>query len=338
MAFPLVPTNGQSYADSSTGRKWSYSSTYDGWVPNETNYLDELDDVTTLSNITKDPLTTILNSQSGANPVSVDITSTTYAAPRQSFYLQDYVEVQDITVALDYAAAGTSGLLRMDIYKGENLTTNINSTNLSSVQASLDGPVLASWYIEAVTAQGAAVFTFPEGNILAPGTAYTFIITSINLDGQMFLTTLDSTVDGQFGNTVGKDISFFLQGKVLTGTPSASDVLKYDKDGGGSWVSGSAYPSGAYVPFNIDITDPTVSDTQNAGTFWQNAVTKKCWISAGSGTWIKLPPDPKLSVSPAVATRSDTAPTSPYDGQLWFADPLAKLFLYDEDAGAWIEI
>lgn len=338
MAFPLAPVNGQSYEEAVTGRRWSYSAASLGWIPQDITTLDDLDDVATLSNLTKGPLSIITTTIAGANPVNTDIHTTAGGAPRQSFSFANYTEVQDITVGLTYDVTGTSGLLRIDIYSGEDTSTDISTTNFPTVSAQLGSPVLSSYTIEAITATGAAVFTFPPNNILSPGIKYTFVIVKSNLDAAMQLVSRDSSIDGQFGNNTAKDIAFFTQGFELSGTPQTGDVLKFDTPGGSIWKAGSAYPTGAFDPIQIQSRDPVVTDVFNSGVFWRNQLTERVWISRGAGVWWPIDPKVPLSIGPTIAVRSDTAPLGKTDGFLWFSNVTATLYVYDADALAWIEV
>lgn len=336
MAFDLTPVLGQQHEEVGTGRRWRYD--VGRWIPDEIDVLDDLDDVATLSNLTAGALSTLLTTTAGGSPTTVDMFTTTYANPRQSVTFDSYVELESLTVALDYDITGTSGLLKVEVYKGQNTTVDNSSTNFASVVSSLGSPVLTSYSIEAITAQGAAVFTFPPNNILSPGLTYTFVIRSSNLDAPMLLTVVADTITGQFGNSATQDINFFFDGYVLSGTPAVGDVLKFDTAGGSVWKSEAAYSTGAFDPIQINTRDPLVTDVFNAGIFWRNEITERVWISRGAGLWWPIPPSYPYVVSPLVATRSDTAPTGPVDGQLWFANTLAKLFLWDADAAAWIEV
>ena len=338
MAFPLTPVNGQQYEEATSGRRWTYSTASSGWIPEDINVLDELSDVSTLSNLTKGGLVALLVTTAGTNPAIQNITNVTLGYPRQSFRFASYVELQDITVGLDYDPSGTSGLLRLEIYRSEQLTLDTSDGNWPLVQFSLGDPVLTSNSIEAITAQGAAVFTFQPNNILEPLIPYTFVIRKDNLDAPMFLTSFDTTIDGQYGADAARDIGFFAQGFELTGTPQTNDVLKFDVAGGSLWESQTAYPTGGFVPIQVEARDPAPTDVFNAGVFWRSTVSEQAWISRGGGLWWPLPPLKPQSSSPVIAIRSDTSPAAPYDGQLWFSNLSAKLFMYDAEATAWLEV
>jgi len=337
MAFPLAPINGQTYKEVTSGRRWTYSTASTGWIPDDLSVLDELDDVSTLTNLTQGPLAVLITTTAGANPTTVDMFNLANGAPRQSFTFPTYTEIQDITVGLDYDIAGTSGLLKLEIYRGEETGLDSSLGNFPAVQTALGDPVLVSYTIEAITAQGTALFTFPPGNILAPNVTYTFVVRSENLDAPMLLGVADSTIDGQFGNVAAQDVEFFVNGFELSGTPTTGDVLKFDVAGGSIWESGPLYPTGAFDPIQINTRDPLATDVFNAGIFWRNEVTEQCWISRGAGVWWPVPPQP-FSTTPTVAIRADVAPATPTDGQLWFSNISAKLFMYDVDATAWIEV
>jgi hypothetical protein len=337
MAFPLAPINGQTYKEVTSGRRWTYSTASTGWIPDDLSVLDELDDVSTLTNLAQGPLAVLITTTAGANPTTVDMFNLANGAPRQSFSFPTYTEVQDITVGLDYDIAGTSGLLKLEIYRGEETGLDSSLGNFPAVQTALGDPVLVSYAIEAITAQGAAVFPFPPGNILAPNVIYTFVVRSENLDASMLLGVRDSSIDGQFGNVATQDIEFFVNGFELSGTPTTGDVLKFDLAGGSTWESGPLYPTGTFDPIQINTRDPLATDVFNSGIFWRNEVTEQCWISRGAGVWWPVPPQP-FSTTPTVAVRADVAPATPTDGQLWFSNISAKLFMYDADATAWIEV
>lgn len=301
--------------------------------------LDDLDDVATLSSVTKGALSTLVSSTGGANPTTVDINTTSYNYSRQSVTFSSYVELSSVTVGLTYDAGGTSGLLRLDVYKGEDITNAPSSTLWNTVRTNLGTtPVLSSYGIQASAATGSPTFTFPSNNVLSPNVTYTIVVWFTNLDASMALQLCDTTVTGQFANVPTKDLSLSISGYVLSGTPVTNDLLKYDADGGGVWEAEAAYPTSGYVPLQVMTRDPVVADVYNSGVFWRNSLTEQVWLSRGAGLWWAIDPNVPYTLKPTVATRSDTAPSSPTTGKLWFSNTTGRLSVYDQEATAWIEI
>jgi hypothetical protein len=327
MAFPLTPVNGQQYEDTTTGRLWVWNSTVPGWIPDDVDVLDDLKDVVTDTTTSLGPASTVASrtAYTAAGP-TLD-TSNFLNYVRDSFTLTTDTQINSISITITKDTQLTSGIVNLQIYKNSS-TGTVAAGSWAAVSATLGSAVLSSNYVNANTLNGLSTFTFAS-NVLQPGT-YTFVVRTFNLDAPLNMATgLNGTVT---------EVLFSVQGQATLGSVQTGDVLTYD----GiqlQWEASYAYGgAGTYDPIVINaLLNPTATDVQAPGVFWRNSVTQRVWISQGSGIWWPLPP-PAYTSGQAVATRSSTAPTGPVSGQLWFNDDTARLYMWDNEASAWIEV
>lgn len=327
MAFPLSPVNGQLYEDTATNRLWAWNSSVNGWVPNDIDVLDDLKDVITDTTTSLDAETTIANRTSFTAVGSTLDSNNTQNYLRDTFVLLTDTRINSIDLTLTKGSQLTSGIVNVQIYRNVSIG-NVAAASWAGVSATLGAVVLTSNYIEASTITGTSTFTF-NPNVLQPG-SYTFVVRTFNLDSTLTMPTgLDGTLT---------ELLFSIKGQVATGSVQTGDVLTYN----GvqlQWEAKFPYGGGGtYVPIIIDaISAPTTANIETPGTFWRNSLTQRVWISRGNGLWWSIPPITE-TYGVAVATRSSTAPTAPANGRMWFNNTNARLYMWDNEATAWIEI
>jgi len=327
MAFPLSPVDGQRYEDTATSRLWTWNSSVNGWIPNDIDVLDDLKDVVTDTTTSLDAETTIASRASFTAVSSTLDSNNTQNYLRDTFVLLTDTRINSIDLTLTKNSQLTSGIVNVQIYRNVS-TGNVAAASWAGVSAALGAVVLTSNYIEASTITGTSTFTF-NPNVLQPG-SYTFVVRTFNLDSTLTMPTgLNGTLT---------ELLFSIKGQVATGSVQTGDVLTYN----GvqlQWEAKFPYGgSGTYVPIVIDATSaPTAANVETPGTFWRNTLTQRVWISRGSGRWWSIPPTTN-TYGVAVATRSSTAPTAPANGRMWFNDTNARLYMWDNEATAWIEI
>ena len=327
MAFPLAPVNGQQYEDTTTGRLWKWNNTVPGWIPDDVDVLDDLKDVVTDTTTSLGPAGVVASrtSLTAAGP-TLDTTNTVNYV-RDSFTLTTDTQINSIDITITKDSQLTSGIVNLQIYRGSS-TSSVAAGSWAAVSATLGSVVLSSNYVNASTLNGPSIFTFGS-NILQPGT-YTFVVRTYNLDAPLNIATgLNGTVT---------EVLYSIQGQAPLGSLQTGNVLTYD----GiqlQWEASYAYGEpGTYDPIVVSaLLNPTLANVQDPGVFWRNSITQRVWISRGAGVWWPLPPPP-YAYGPAIATRSSTAPAGPANGQLWFHDDSARLYMWDNEAAAWIEV
>ena len=302
-------------------------------MPDDIDVLDELKDVVTAQGTTLGPPQTVASRTALSTAPAPLAINNSGVQLRDEFTITDNVKLDSLTIPLLAQAGLTAGLMQIEICRGTSTVfPGTTLVDYNAIVASLGGVIARSDFIEAATTvpfgtPGPVTFTFSD-IVLQPG-PYTFFIKTL---------ALDSAVEAQVGQFGGDlEVIYDFQGSVISGLPQDGDVLTYSSTSS-QWEASPAYPVGNYNPIVIDALEaPTALNVEDPGVFWRNAFTQRLWISEGGGVWWPIPPSSSVE-SAAIATRSDAAPAAPADGDLWFSNLTARLYMRDNEAPAWIEI
>ena len=205
-----------------------------------------------------------------------------------------------------------------------------NSDIFSGAFSSLTGKptTLAGYGITDAAALASPAFTgAPTAPTAASGTNTTQIATTA------FVTTAVSSASGTYTNTS-------VDAHLNTGTANTNEVLSWngsDYD----WVAQTGGGGGASV--SVSETAPS---SPSQGDLWFDPSVLKTFVYYNDGTanqWVQSNPTGSGGGGGgggASVSTSDTAPSSPSDGDLWYNTSTSGLFVYyqDADSSQWVEV
>jgi len=124
--------------------------------------------------------------------------------------------------------------------------------------------------------------------------------------------------------------------------PSVLKTFVYYNDGtANQWVQSNSTSGGSGGGSSVSTSD-TAPTSPNDGDLWLDTTNNDLFVyyeDTDSSQWIEILGGGSSGGTSSVTT-SDTAPTSPNDGDLWFDTTNSGLFIYyqDTDSSQWIEV
>ena len=326
MAFPTSPTNGQIYTDTTTKRRWKYDSATTTWLLIERQ---------TLKDYTSVNVTTVA-------PIEGDLftyDSTNSYFKNNSAILSDFLDISDgHALAPTINDEDTEGTVWRDSTNEEayfNLAATPPGTATTiNVASTVTGPLTVNAterIAQSFTVSTAYIYNRLTINTSSTGTydLQLDIYSGTNVDGTPLMTTTISGVS-------------VIPGPVLLPFPDL-----YMAAGTYSWKVTSLAGNAA---FNVRISSGTTytAGSPQIGTNVVHSLTllasSKDWafqfgydIPRNITTWLKW-------AYPAPLNQGVYKGTTPYaedtttDGIMWYDSTTGRVFMYDGDAGSWVQL